>query len=342
MVQDYYELLQVHPRADAAAIQAAYERLKGQYDPERLHGAADELVELARRKRASIEAAYAVLSDDERRRGYDAQLHGASTTPALPDAPDASDASTITLDYRPLPPARRSERPRSFDAQPSTQVTPRSGRLLGLPIPAVVGLLVLAAIAVTSLLITGMPGQQSAAPQVAAQPTPTISPLDEYEALIAQAKAATDANPNDADAWIAYGNHLYDSVQIVRENAPASTLYQQRLPRWLEASQAYERALTIRPGDVTVLADKGVSLCYYGAGAGDQSLVTRGLGDVREAAGARPDDALIQLSLGDCLMSTVPPQKSAAIESWQRVLQLAPGDSDLAKRAQELIQANSQ
>jgi hypothetical protein len=47
------------------------------------------------------------------------------------------------------------------------------------------------------------------------------------------------------------------------------------------------------------------------------------------------------LNLGDCLMSIVPPQTSAAIESWRRVVQLAPAGSDLAQRAQELIQANT-
>ena len=71
MTQDYYETLQVHPRADAAAIDAAYARLRELYDPARLDGAADELVELARTKRDAIERAYAVLSDSARRATYD-------------------------------------------------------------------------------------------------------------------------------------------------------------------------------------------------------------------------------------------------------------------------------
>jgi DnaJ domain. len=56
-MQDYYETLQVHPRADAEAIRAAYERLRERYSAARLDGAADELQELARRRRDEIERA---------------------------------------------------------------------------------------------------------------------------------------------------------------------------------------------------------------------------------------------------------------------------------------------
>src|SRR4051812_21472520 len=72
-MQDYYETLQVHLRADATAIEAAYARLRELYDPARLDGAADELVDLARTKRDAIERAYAVLSDSGRRAAYDAE-----------------------------------------------------------------------------------------------------------------------------------------------------------------------------------------------------------------------------------------------------------------------------
>src|SRR4051812_1876972 len=70
-MQDYYETLQVHPRADAPAIEAAYARLRELYDPAKLEGAADELVDLARAKRDAIEHAYAVLGDPVRRAAYD-------------------------------------------------------------------------------------------------------------------------------------------------------------------------------------------------------------------------------------------------------------------------------
>jgi cytochrome c-type biogenesis protein CcmH/NrfG len=238
-----------------------------------------------------------------------------------------------------LPPAGRAERPRRFNNEPATSLAPGRARVLGMPLLVI--LVVVVGIGLTSVLLTGGLKPQPAADPLATAPTATVSPLDSYETMIAQAKAAAEQNPNDANAWITYANSLYDSVQIVRENAPASTLYQERLPRWLEASQAYQRALSLQPDNAIVLADKGVSLCYYGAGSSNQSFVEQGLADVREAASVLPDNVMVQLNLGDCLMSTLPPQTSAAIDTWKRVIELAPADSDVAKRAQELIQANT-
>jgi predicted Zn-dependent protease len=70
---------------------------------------------------------------------------------------------------------------------------------------------------------------------------------------------------------------------------------------------------------------------------GDQNFVTEGIKNVREAASARADDPLIQLNLGNCLISALPPQTTEAIQIWQKVLNIAPADSPLAKRARELI-----
>src|SRR5262249_40694304 len=137
MAQDYYETLQVHPRADAAAIEAAYTRLRELYDPARLDGAADELVELARQKRDSIERAYAVLNDPTRRAAYDEEQ--ASLAPTKDGRRKTEDERGIirpsssvlrperseqALDYRPLPPAGRAERPRGFDDQPVRSPVP--------------------------------------------------------------------------------------------------------------------------------------------------------------------------------------------------------------------------
>ncbi len=73
MSQDYYEILQVHPRADQDAIAAAHARLRDLYSSAKLEGAAPELVELARTKRDAIDRAYAVLGDAARRASYDAE-----------------------------------------------------------------------------------------------------------------------------------------------------------------------------------------------------------------------------------------------------------------------------
>src|SRR5215212_8656788 len=126
-MQDYYETLQVHPRADATAIEAAYARLRELYDPAKLDGAADELVDLARAKRDAIERAHAVLSDSARRAAYDEEQAALGPTKDegrktkdedLSIRPSSSVLSQEEepLDYRPLPAARRTERPRDFDA----------------------------------------------------------------------------------------------------------------------------------------------------------------------------------------------------------------------------------
>lgn len=351
---DHYETLQVHPKADAPAIEAAYQRLRERYDPARLDGAADELLELARAKRDAIEYAYAVLGDPQRRAAYDAEHQAPKTGPqepgranqahAAPHVPATAARSSIPgaadqpLDYRPLPPARRQERPRGAAetlaqaplgraARPGRAPRPRLAQRLTVPI-ALAGVLVL--IVASSLLLTNGGGPPPAAP------TATPSPFDIYEANIPKAQSFAEQNSTSAQAWIDLGNLLYDSAQIVREQAPDSPVYQQRLGRWLQATSAYSQALALEPGNAPARADLGASSCFYGAGTGDQSFVQKGMAEVRRAATIAPDDARVLISMGHCLVSTQPPQIDAAIASWQRVIERNPS-SPLVSQAQVLI-----
>lgn len=63
--RDYYSILQVNPAANAAAIDAAYERLSKIYDPETSHK------QRAADRRAELDEAYEVVSDPKRRADYD-------------------------------------------------------------------------------------------------------------------------------------------------------------------------------------------------------------------------------------------------------------------------------
>lgn len=339
-VHDYYETLQVHPKADDEAIRAAYRRLCELYDPARLNGVAEELIALAQSKRQAIEQAYATLSDPVQRAAYDA----AQRAPRQPDPnivpageqPAPQTESADVLDYRPLPPARQGERPRGFDVHPTAQTvaTAPTAPPANIPLAAII-LLALALIAVAvSVMLTGGAGLIRAEPTV----QPTLSPLDQFDLVIADAQRLTEQNPDDVNAWIDYGNKVYDSVQVVREQAPDSELYRQRLPRWLEAIEAYDRALALDPTNASVLADKGVSACFYGAGAGDQGFVRQGLVDIRNAAISAPNDPLIQFNLGNCLVIVQPPETAEAIQSWQRVIELVSPESPLALQAQMLIE----
>lgn len=355
---DHYETLQVHPKADETAIDAAYARLSERYDPAKLEGAADELIELARTKRDAIEHAYAVLRDPVRRAAYDREQAASATNGQKPGAEPASksrapatkpraaaepdvptqtaDTAEELFDYRPLPPAHRQERPKGFEdrmvrAGQSTPhgrtAKPKLANRLTIPI-TLAGVLVL--IVASSLLLTNGGGPAPAAP------TPTASQFDLYESSIPQAQAFAEQNPQNAQAWIDLGNVLYDSAQIVREQAPESPLYQQRLGRWLQATNAYSQALALEPNNAPTRADMGASACFYGAGTGDQTFVQRGLADVQRAAAIAPDDARVLLSMGQCLVSTQPPKLDAALASWQRIIDRNPS-SPLVSQAQLLI-----
>lgn len=345
---DPYETLQVHPKADAAAIDASYRRLLDQYAPARLEGAAPDLVELAERKRQELDAAYALLGDPARRAAYDAG-HGPPTTdlgprppgqePAISRGANAVPSSAVgrppsaretALDYRPLPPARRQERPRGFDDQP--KAAPRQPARFPPGFTAlVVAALVMIPALVGGLLLTD--GGVAPAPVA----TATVSPADQFEALIEQARAATEQRPDDPAAWIDYGNLLYDSAQIAREQAPDSVLYQQRLPRWLNAADAYGRALELDPDNAAVLADRGASACFYGAGAAEETYVAQGLADTARALELAPDDPRALLSHGYCLVYARPPRTDEAVASWRRLVELVPADSPIAGQAEQLI-----
>lgn len=334
MSDDFYEVLQVHPRADAEAIRAAYQRLSAQYDPARLEGAADDLVTLARQKRAAIEHAYGVLGDPQQRAAYDAR--SGQPTPDQPAGEREPDAPV--LDYRPLPPARRSERPQGFNTRPLRRSPAGPGDPRSWQVPAIIAAVLVALIAPVSLLVTqpSTPAASSAATP-ASTTAPTASALDQFEPFLDNARQSAEQSPNNPQGWVAYGNLLFDSAIIAREQDPSGTLYQQRLPRWLQATDAYSKALALQPDNATVRADLGASLCFYGAGVGDQEIVQRGLNEVRAAAKLNPDDLRVLLNQGNCLISLQPPRTAEALTSWKRIVSIAPAGDQAIGQAQQLI-----
>ena len=333
MSDDLYEVLQVHPRADAEAVRAAYQRLSAQYDPARLEGAAEELVTLARQKRDLIERAYSVLSDPQRRAAYDAQQAGAHPASAAQPGPDGA-----LLDYRPLPPARRTERPQGFNSRPVRSSRDLSGDARGWLVPAIIAAVLVALVVPLTLLVTQPSAPAAASPTAAASaPAPTASAVDQFEPFLDNARKSAEQSPNSPEGWVAYGNLLFDSTIIAREQDPTGAVYQQRLPRWLQATDAYSKALALQPDNAAVRADMGASLCFYGVGVGDQALVQRGLGEVRAAAEIKPDDLRVLLNQGNCLVNLQPPQTAEAIKSWQRIVSIAPPDEQAVTQAKQLI-----
>lgn len=361
-MQDHYETLQVHPKADAEAIRAAYERLRQRYDPSKLEGAADELIELARRRRDTIELAHTVLSDPQRRRQYDAELAERAVVPqALPSA-----NTDELIDYRPLPPARRQERPKGFNTQPTLpsgqarrQGAGRRVRQGALPswLPPVL-IVAVATFAVVLVTLLTTVGNQPAAPATAegpallgaptaAAPTPSTDEIvNRFEGQIVAARQVAAQVPDNINAWIELGHALYDSTVVVRErlgsgDTSLQSIYIERLPRWLEAAEAYRKALAIQPADAQVRADLAASLCYYGADANDQGYVAQGIAEAEQALTAQPEDGRVLLSMGLCLVSADPPQTQRALEQWQKLVVVPNADQNLVFQARQLIEEYS-
>lgn len=360
-MENHYKLLQVAPDADAATIETAYTRLREQYDPARLAGAADELVQLAEQKRDALERAYAVLSDPQRRASYDTERaeRAAQDALAAAAAPAADDDDLI--DYRPLPPAKRQERPRNFDPQPTlppSQATRQAGRAAGntpqrplwLASSVVVAVLTFG-VMLTSLFLTDGGRPQVASTQEAGTaatttaqeqpPAPTMTMdqiVAEYEAQVVTARQVAVSLEDNALAWRRLGDALYDSVQVIRERDPDGELYQERIPRWLEASEAYATALELEPDNAAILSERGVTQCYYGAGTGDQAYVQQGLEDTHDAAAAVPEDGRVLMNLGICLISSDPPQTDAAVAQWEAVLAMPAAEMGVTRQAELLLE----
>jgi curved DNA-binding protein CbpA len=88
MDKDYYRTLGVLDDAEDIVIKAAYRALAQKYHPDRWQGNAAE----ATRRMAEINAAYAVLSDPDKRRAYDATRDKSDFQDDSADADDSQDA----------------------------------------------------------------------------------------------------------------------------------------------------------------------------------------------------------------------------------------------------------
>ena len=365
-MQDYYETLQVHPKADAESIRAAYARLSARYDPSKLEGAADELQVLARQRRDEIERAYAVIGDATRRASYNAELADLAPVPAAapPPGPLTIDDDD-TLDYSPLPPAARQERGEGFNAQPSVSRNVRAtdtvrgratGRSASGRMPTwLVPVLIVAVATFTIVLLTlfsTMPGAPTpaAGPQTFDPNAPTMAPTtslvevaNQFEGQIVVAKQVASDDPKNPKAWVEFGNILYDSVVVLHERLPGGdpafqSAYVERMPRWLEAADAYGKAIALEPTNAVARADMAASLCYYGQGINDQSYLQKGIVAAEQAMKDQPQEGRALLSAGICYALASPPQTSKALEQWQKLIVLPNADPSLVFQARQLIQ----
>ncbi len=100
-LDDWYAILQVQPHADGDVIQAAYRRLALLYHPDRN----PERRAWAEERMKRINAAYAVLSNANRRQTYDRRRFGTTARP--PYRPSTAPAATRS--HAPYPPATEND-----------------------------------------------------------------------------------------------------------------------------------------------------------------------------------------------------------------------------------------
>lgn len=95
---NHYELLEVHPKASAEVIRAAYKSLMQRHHPDKNPGNAAVAERAAR-----VVQAYEVLSDPARRAAYDAELAAPKAAAAPVWAPDPATAALRGRVRRPAP-----------------------------------------------------------------------------------------------------------------------------------------------------------------------------------------------------------------------------------------------
>ncbi len=330
--EDFYALLQVPPDASQEEIAAAYGRLRDLYSPERLQGGPAEFEQLAARRREELQRAFSVLQEPERRAAYDR----ARSPAPLPDV----------LDFRPLPPARRRERPSPSIPLPAIDPAARSRRVpraegggqrgrRSVVAPLLFGS---AMLALLLLLVLSGVRTQSGRAALATPPIPNLA-LPYTEAQVREARTRAEGS-RDPEAWVALGNMLFDNMETMRERAPLSPQYLNALPRWIEVTQTYSRALELGAGPAA-RADLAISRFYYGLGTNDQASVAQAVAEAEQARASGPDDPRVLMNYGLILVGLNPPREREAVEAWRHLVAVAPQSFE-AQRARELIAAYGQ
>jgi len=322
---DLYALLQVPKEASSEQIADAYRRLQDMYSAERLAEAAPEFQEQAAAKRSELETAYQELSDPGRRALYD-RRSGVVEAPAE------------TLNYRPLPPARRQERDAGSGGRETAPRTVPAGAREGLR--GWVAPITVAVVALGVLLVIVLSGVRTFGGATAV-PTPALlvggQPLAlPYSVADIQRLRAAAEEENTAAAWTEYANARFDNLQTLRENAPQSPQYRNVLGEWLDVAAAYDSALA--HGDDAVLrSDRAVALFNYGVDAPDPERRAAATAEAVQAAASGVSEPRAALNYGLILALSQPPRAAEAVALWQSIVDSAP-QSPEAERAQALIE----
>lgn len=130
------------------------------------------------------------------------------------------------------------------------------------------------------------------------QPAPGQKLSDERVGIIDDLKRETAQNPNDVKAWIELGNHYFDTGQIKN------------------AIQAYEKVLTLDPGNADVLTDMGVM--YRRSGQPQEAIAA-----FDKAIDADPGHEVSRFNKGIVLMHDLN-DREGALKAWEDLVRINP------------------
>ena len=140
----------------------------------------------------------------------------------------------------------------------------------------------------------GAPDRRASAPPQRPAPVATVTPqkqIDEIKSVVAQ-------DPSNRGAWVALGNIYFDNNQFV------------------DAIDAYDKALELDPEDANVLTDQGVMFRRLG-------WFDKAIENFRTATELAPANPTPWYNLG-VVYRTDLNDFPKAIEAWNRFLELTP------------------
>ncbi|GAC1385766.1 MAG: DnaJ domain-containing protein [Herpetosiphon sp.] len=374
---DPYEVLAIPHNANPAEVAAAYERLRSVYNLERFVDGPPGLLAEAAAKQAELLAAYQTLNltrmaaetasgdvvgshvlhvkagaqqiqdavqGDDSSTDRPADPAGAATwPPRLADPRDQflkAPGPQLELDFRPLPPARRAERPprgqlRVAEANGETGAEQRTPLAIGMKTPPWLALLVLAGLTLLLFAAVSLPGVRTST-RSEALATPAIADvrLPFTPTQIEEKRRAATSQPSP-ESWAAVGDALFDNLETMREAAPLSSQYLNAASQWNDAAEAYRRSLAMHD-DPIVRSDLALALVYGGDATNDGAKVAQGRLEAEQAKRQAPDQARVSVQYGLMLVALNPPRIEEAVATWRQVVQTAT-DTGERQRAQRLL-----
>jgi cytochrome c-type biogenesis protein CcmH/NrfG len=162
-------------------------------------------------------------------------------------------------------------------------------------------ILVAVVVLIVGLIIGYMVSQKWAPPgkQAASVQTPGPAPIVNTQKKIDEIKRIVAADPANRNAWVALGNEYFDNNQFV------------------DAIDAYEKALELQPDDPNVLTDQGVMFRRLG-------WFDRAIQNFSKANELAPNHAPSLYNLGVVYRYDLQ-DFPRAIEAWTKFLALNPG-----------------